>query len=215
MNNIEFEKPHLLLVDGTKHKLLSDWTVTFRGEEYRVPMEFITDGASIPFWLQPICGDPNKVPRVYAALMHDWLYSGGDPEATRADADDLYRDMQIALGVPRWKAYVEWTALRIFGRSHWSAAVKVAMAAVILAATGCCRTIDIVKNDAGWEVHYTNLGLKTDVSSIEAEKTAEGVIKVKVKGVATDVSAENKEIVAAGGTAVGNVAEKIIDGIKK
>ena len=216
MNNIEFEKPNLLLVDGTKHKLLSDWIITFRGEEYRVPMDFVTDGASIPFWLQPICGDPNKVPRVYAALVHDWLYSGGDREATRADADDLYRDMQIALGVPRWKAYVEWGALRLFGRSHWSAAVKVAMAAVILAATGCCRTIDIVVNGEGaWEAHYANYGLKTDVSSIEAEKTAEGVIKVKVEGLTTDVSAENKEIVAAGGTAVGNVAEKIIDGIKK
>ena len=216
MNKIVFEKPALLLVGGHKHKLLSDWIVTFRGEEYRVPMEFITDGASIPFWLQPICGDPNKVPRVYAALMHDWLYSGGDPEATRAEADDLYRDMQIALGVPRWKAYVEWSALRLFGRSHWSAAVKVAMAAVILTATGCCRTIDIVVNGEGtWEAHYANYGLKTDVSSIEAEKTAEGVVKVKVKGLTTDVSAENKEIVAAGGTAVGNVAEKIIDGIKK
>lgn len=95
--------------------------------------------------------------------------------------------------------------------------VPAIIAAVVCAAflAGCMRTIDIVKNDAGWEVHYTNLGLKTDVSSIEAEKTAEGVIKVKVKGLTTDVSAEHKEIVAAGGTAVGNVAEKVIEGIKK
>lgn len=137
MNKIEFDKPSLMLVEGRKHKLLSDWIVTFRGEEYRVPIDFVTDGASIPFWLQPICGDPNKVPRVYAALVHDWLYSGGDREATRADADDLYRDMQIALGVPRWKAYVEWGALRLFGRSHWSAVAKVAMIAAALVVAGC------------------------------------------------------------------------------
>ena len=214
MNKIAFEKPCLMLIGDKKHKLLSDWTVTFRGEEYRVPVDFVTDGASIPFWLQPICGDPNKVPRVYAALMHDWLYSGGDPEATRAEADDLYRDMQIALGVPRWKAYVEWTVLRIFGGSHWSVVAKAAMIVAALAVAGCMRTIDIVVNQDGWEAHYANVGLKTDVSSIEAEKTAEGVIKVKVKGLTTDVSAENKEIVAAGGTAVGNVAEKIIEGVK-
>ena len=214
MNKIVFDKPALLLVGGHKHKLLSDWRVTFRGEEYCVPMDFVTDGASIPFWLQPICGDPNKVPRAYAALMHDWLYSGGDPEATRAEADDLYRDMQIALGIPRWKAYVEWRALRIFGWSHWRTVAKAAMIAAALVVAGCSRTIDIIVKDGGWEAHYANYGLKTDVSSIEAEKNADGVIKVKVKGLVTDVSAEHKEIVAAGGTAVGNVAEKVIEAAK-
>ena len=57
-------------------------------------------------------------------LVHDYLYSGGDFEATRADADDLFRDLQISLGVPRWKAYVEWAALRLFGGSHWQGAKK-------------------------------------------------------------------------------------------
>ena len=51
---------------------------------------------------------------------NDILYHG-DREATRADADDLYRDLQIALGVARWKAYVEWAALRVFGGAHWYA----------------------------------------------------------------------------------------------
>ena len=82
-------------------------------------MGFVTDGASIPVWLQWLCGSPWKIPRFYAALVHDYLYSGGDFEATRADADDLFRDLQIALGIPRWKAYVEWAALRLFGWTHW------------------------------------------------------------------------------------------------
>ena len=90
----------------------------------------------------------------------------------------------------------------------------IALAALALIVSGCMRTINIAKNDTGWEVHYTNFGLKTDVSSIEAEKNESGTIKVKVKGVTTDVSAENKEVVAATGTAVGNIAEKVIEGIK-
>lgn len=90
----------------------------------------------------------------------------------------------------------------------------IALAALAMIFTGCMRSIDIVKSNDGWEVHYTNIGLKTDVSSIEAEKNESGTIKVKVKGVTTDVSAENKEVVAATGTAVGNIAEKIIEGVK-
>ena len=70
-------------------------------------------------WIQWLCGSPWEAPRLYAALVHDFLCSGGDQEATRADADDIFRDLQISLGVPRWKAYVEWAALRLFGGSHW------------------------------------------------------------------------------------------------
>lgn len=232
MNKIIFEKPALLLVGGQKHKLLSDWIVTFRGEEYRVPMEFITDGASIPFWLQPICGDPNKVPRVYAALMHDWLYSGGDPEATRAEADDLYRDMQIALGVPRWKAYVEWTALRIFGRSHWRALTKAAMIAAALVVAGC-RTVtvertwqepvtienkiattekgEVILGDRSWTVKYLMCGLSTEMESMEA---IIGNITLRFGNVRSDMSQENAKVVESVGSAVGEVAEKVIEGVK-
>lgn len=105
-------------------KLVEKFDVMFRGELYTVPAGFETDGASIPRWLWPVCGHPLQAPRVVAAIVHDFLYGGGDPEATREDADDLYRDMQIALGIPRWKAYVEWAALVMFGKSHWYQTAK-------------------------------------------------------------------------------------------
>ncbi len=93
--------------------------------------------------------------------------------------------------------------------------------------SGCMRIITIEKNDpivvnetlvsetSGWTVTYRNIGLKTDVDSIVAKRTETGAIEVKVNGIATDVSAENKEIVGATGTAVGNVAEKVVEAIKK
>ena len=38
---------------------------------------------------------------------------------SREDADDLYRDLLIALGVSKWKAYIEWAALRSCGWAYW------------------------------------------------------------------------------------------------
>lgn len=123
MNKLVFDRPRLVPV-GSVRRLVYDWTVVFRGEYYHLPSGVVTDGASIPRWLRWLCGEPMDEPRVYAAIVHDWLYSGGDPEATRADADDLYRDLQIALGIPRWRAYIEWAALRIFGGRHFATANK-------------------------------------------------------------------------------------------
>ena len=119
--SITFRVPDFTVVIGPKLALAHTFRLRYRGEYYTVPEGFATDGASIPRPLWWLCGSPFDVPRLYAAIVHDWLYSGGDREATRADADDLYRDLQIALGVARWKAYAEWAALRVFGGSHWYA----------------------------------------------------------------------------------------------
>lgn len=140
MKKLFFDQPNLVPVKGRKNawKLTHTWNIYFRGESYVVPIHTETDGASIPRALWILCGHPMETPRLYAALLHDYLYGGGDPEATRADADDLFRDLQIALGVPRWKAYVEWAALRLCGKSHWYKAV---LAAVALAALSGCIEI--------------------------------------------------------------------------
>ena len=119
MNSLIFAPPTMRPFNDDVWELVYDWTVIFRGEYYTLPAGTFTDGASIPRALWWLCGHPLQAPRLYAALVHDYLYDGRDPDATRADADDLYRDLQIALGVSRWKAYVEWIVLRIFGRSHW------------------------------------------------------------------------------------------------
>lgn len=121
MNKLVFDRPVLNppLFHGKPWALAHDWTVVFRGEYYHLPAGFETDGASIPRPLWWLCGTPLEVPRLYAAIVHDFIYGGNDPDATRADADDLFRDLQIALGVQRWKCYLEWAALRLFGKSHW------------------------------------------------------------------------------------------------
>lgn len=136
-SDLVFDRPKLMppKEKGGMWELAEDWTLCYKGEVYTVPAGFKTDGASIPRFLWRVCGTPLDVPRVYAALVHDWLYSGGVPNAarlhdaaysgtpvvTRAEADALYRDLLIALGVSRVKAYTEWAALRLCGGGHWLA----------------------------------------------------------------------------------------------
>jgi len=121
MNDLSFEYPMLYPPQPGDEfwRLAADWSVIYKGEVYRIPYGFATDGASIPCFLRPICGDPMETPRLYAAIVHDFIYSGGDPEATREDADTLYRDMLVALGISKFKALVEYYAIRAFGSSHW------------------------------------------------------------------------------------------------
>lgn len=111
--------------DNGEATLMEDWLVEVRGWSFAVPAGTATDGASIPRALWCVCGHPLQAPRVYAALVHDWLYGGGGPdEMTRAEADAVYRDLLVAFGWGRAKAWIEWTALRMFGASHWTKRTK-------------------------------------------------------------------------------------------
>lgn len=75
------------------------------------------DGASIPRWLWPLCGDPFVEPRIRAAIVHDWMYES--VAVTRKVADETYYRNLVRLGVPRWKAAVEYAFVRAFGGRHW------------------------------------------------------------------------------------------------
>lgn len=121
MQELIFSLPKMIppLEDGGAWVLADDWNVIYKGDTYIIPSGFATDGASIPRFLWRVSGTPLSTPRLFAAIIHDYLYGGGDPEATRLDADTLYRDIQIALGISKWKAYTEYYALRLFGSSHW------------------------------------------------------------------------------------------------
>lgn len=80
--------------------------------------------------------------------------------------------------------------------------------------SGCMRSISLTKSGEGYDFEYRNIGLKTDVSHIEIERQTNGVIRCVIDGVQTDVSAENKEIVKAGGAAAGEIAGKIVEAAK-
>jgi hypothetical protein len=83
---------------------------------------------------------------------------------------------------------------------------------VLIFLTGCYRNIELIR-EGEYTLSYTAVGLKTDVDTIEAEKTTNGV-RVLIKGVATDVSERNAKIIESSGTAVGNVAKEVMGGVK-
>ena len=115
--------PQVLLPTGGegRARLAQNWTVVVGGWYVRVPQGYATDGATGPRWRWPVCGHPLEAPRVYAALVHDYLYEYGRRKfgMSRADADMVYYRLLRVYGWGRFRAAVEWAALRLFGASHW------------------------------------------------------------------------------------------------
>lgn len=117
----DFNRPKLEPIHD-EYRLAEDWTTNcfhLLTEDMTVPKGFVTDGASIPRLLWTICGSPMQSPRIYAALIHDWLYELGGTDDDRKFADKLYRDYNIKLGMGKIRAYIEYDALRLFGGTHW------------------------------------------------------------------------------------------------
>ena len=80
-----------------------------------VPAGYTTDFASTPKviqWLIPPTGQYGK-----AAVIHDYLYSTG--LYSREKADEIFYEAMLVLGVPKWKAYSMFKAVRMFGGSHY------------------------------------------------------------------------------------------------
>lgn len=101
--------------------LMEDWSVAVRGHEFVIQHGTITDGASIPRFLWCVCGCPHEAPRVYAALLHDWLYANGAQLGiSRKEADECYYALLRHFGIGAFRAGVEFYALRLCGGSHYN-----------------------------------------------------------------------------------------------
>lgn len=89
------------------------------GREVWVPASYVTDFASIPRvgrWLIPPFGR-----HAIAAVVHDWLYSIGEP-GRRGEADDIFRDALDELGVDMVRRNVMHGAVRSFGAGGYDRA---------------------------------------------------------------------------------------------
>jgi hypothetical protein len=123
----------LPMLGETNAVLMEPWHIEHVGGfRFTVPAGVTSDGASIPRFLWRICGHPLEWPRVYAAMLHDWLYSGVDPvifvdgavpsDLTRKEADLCYYFLLRHFGISAWRAAVEYLALRLFGGWHYKKA---------------------------------------------------------------------------------------------
>lgn len=92
-----------------------------RGNVYRVPEGFTTDFASVPRLLWRLV--PPWGPYSPAAVVHDYLYRTN--LGTRPAADAAFLSLMKRLGVPAWKRYAMYAAVRAFGRFAWQGAKAV------------------------------------------------------------------------------------------
>jgi hypothetical protein len=87
----------------------------------KVPERFVCDLASIPRLFQLLI--PVNDSHRQAATLHDWLYYKkgviGDRVFNRAECDAMFLDAMRESGVPRWKRYSMFWAVRIGGWAAW------------------------------------------------------------------------------------------------
>ena len=83
-----------------------------------VPADFLTDFASVPRLVGAYLLFGGKGKR--AAVVHDWLYSGG-VRVTREQADDVFREALLATGYSAFTAGAMYRGVRWGGASRFSA----------------------------------------------------------------------------------------------
>ncbi len=81
-----------------------------------VPKWYVTDFASVPWYGQGVI-DPQG-PTARAAIVHDWLYTIGEP-GKRQEADDIFYRAMIAFGVDAFHAKVAYDAVRAGGQAGY------------------------------------------------------------------------------------------------
>lgn len=87
------------------------------GQTYTVPAGYETDLASIPQQYQQ--RPPHESPTARPGVIHDYLYTSH--EASRRDADRIFREALKAEGIPLGKRLAMWAAVRAFGGPSYRA----------------------------------------------------------------------------------------------
>lgn len=107
------------LKDGRTWKLVRSFTYhvgnRYSRDVIRVPVGFTTDFASTPPCIWPLFPPWGKYGK--AAVVHDYLY--WVKLKTRKEADDIFREAMVILGVSRMKVFLMYWAVRLFGWIAW------------------------------------------------------------------------------------------------
>ncbi|TPI44758.1 DUF1353 domain-containing protein [Mesorhizobium sp. B2-9-1] len=86
--------------------------------KWRVPRGELVDGASIPWELWTIVGDPFTGTYLDASIIHDYYCCS--KIRNYYDTHEVFRRGMIAAGVSPEKAYLMWVGVRFFGPPFWN-----------------------------------------------------------------------------------------------
>ena len=111
-----FTKPLILKFIDYKHlEVTEEFDFWFYDGKIKITIEvhcgFITDLASVPRIFWPLVSPFDKVAK--PAVIHDYLYRYGIFE--RKKCDDIFLLAMKVAGVPRWKRFICYYAVRLFG----------------------------------------------------------------------------------------------------
>lgn len=81
-----------------------------------VPRWYVTDFASVPWYGQSVV-DPQG-PTARAAIVHDWLYTIGEP-GKRDVADAIFYRAMLKYGVPEFQARIAYNAVHVGGQNGY------------------------------------------------------------------------------------------------
>lgn len=101
------------VVDDTTWELLKDVVYKDHDTEFRVPVGYRTDFASVPratSWLYPRTGAYSA-----AAIIHDWLITDMLPSGyiSSRRVDEVFREAMKELDVPFARRWVMWAGVRL------------------------------------------------------------------------------------------------------
>lgn len=94
-------------------------TVEWREKSVSVPYEFRSDGASVPRFFWRWVFPPGDTRALRAAFVHDWIYRMHPDGWTKAEADQLFRELLIEDGMPERFARRAYWGVRLFGGDSW------------------------------------------------------------------------------------------------
>ena len=83
-------------------------------KEIYIPKGFITDGMSIPKWLQPVIGEPFEGNTLRAAIVHDYLCHCKCE--TQAFTHGIFKEILKLDGVSAWRRNAAWLGVVSYNR---------------------------------------------------------------------------------------------------
>ena len=83
-------------------------------KEIYIPKGFITDGMSIPKWLQPVIGEPFEGNTLRAAIVHDYLCNS--KSESQAFTHGVFKEILKLDGVSKWKRNAAWLGVVSYNR---------------------------------------------------------------------------------------------------
>ena len=110
------------LCEEIPFELPPDGVLWLLPRKLRVPVGYVSDGASVPRIFWPILSPKIDPVTIAPSIIHDYLYDyAWKYGLDRLDCDIWYYNALSANGYPFWKNVLTFIGIRLFGVFHWEA----------------------------------------------------------------------------------------------